>query len=145
MSATGLEVFDKTLQTTNIWLNEIGEALGTDRQRCYHALRAVLQTLRDRLSVESAAHVSAQLPMLVRGIFYDGYHPAGTPEVVRSRDEFLQRISARLDSDRAIDAGDAARAVFAVMTHHLPEGTVRHMTDTLPDQIGQLFPPPSVH
>ena len=31
------------------------------------------------------------------------------------------------------------------MTHHLPEGTVRHMTDTLPDQIGQLFPPPSVH
>ncbi|WP_342235689.1 DUF2267 domain-containing protein [Inquilinus sp. OTU3971] len=73
MSATGLEVFDKTLQTTNIWLNEIGETLGPDRQRCYQALRAVLQTLRDRLSVESAAHVSAQLPMLVRGIFYDGW------------------------------------------------------------------------
>ena len=37
MSATGLEVFDKTLQTTNTWLNEIGEKIGPDRQRCYHA------------------------------------------------------------------------------------------------------------
>ena len=145
MSATGLEVFDKTLQTTNIWLNEIGETLGPDRQRCYHALRAVLQTLRDRLSVESAAHVSAQLPMLVRGIFYDGYHPAGTPEAVRSQDEFLQRISARLDSGRAIDAGDAARAVFTVLARHLPEGTVLNVVDTLPADIRRLFPQQAVH
>ena len=50
MSATGLEVFDKTLQTTNTWLKEIGDHIGPDRQRCYHALRAVLFTLRDRLT-----------------------------------------------------------------------------------------------
>jgi uncharacterized protein (DUF2267 family) len=145
MSATGLEVFDKTLQTTNIWLNEIGEALGPDRQGSYQALRAVLQTLRDRLSVESAAHVSAQLPMLVRGIFYDGYHPAGTPEVVRSEGEFLERIATRLDGLRPVDAGDAARAVFAVLSRHLPEGTIRHMVDTLPGDLRQLFPQRSTH
>jgi len=34
MSATGLDVFDKTLQTTNIWLDEIMAKLGrTDRWR----------------------------------------------------------------------------------------------------------------
>ncbi len=68
MSSTGLEVFDKTIQTTNSWLNEIGEDLGPDRQRCYNALRAVLFALRDRLTVEEAADLSAQLPMLIRGI-----------------------------------------------------------------------------
>ncbi|WP_026871806.1 DUF2267 domain-containing protein [Inquilinus limosus] len=145
MSATGLEVFDKTLQTTNIWLNEVGETLGPDRQRCYHALRAVLQTLRDRLPVESAAHLSAQLPMLVRGIFYDGYHPSSTPETMRSEDEFLQRIAARLDGVRPIDAGDAARAVFGVLKHHLPEGAMRHLIDTLPAEIRRLFPQQAVH
>ncbi len=61
MSTTGLDVFDKTLQTTNIWLDEIGECdgIGPDRQRCYHALRAVLFALRDRLTVEEAAHLAA--------------------------------------------------------------------------------------
>ncbi|MGK9167599.1 DUF2267 domain-containing protein [Inquilinus limosus] len=144
MSATGLDVFDKTLQTTNIWLNEIGETLGPDRQRCYHALRAVLQTLRDRLPVESAAHLSAQLPMLVRGIFYDGYHPASTPDTMRSEDEFLQRIAARLDGVRPIDSGDAARAVFGVLKRHLPEGSMRHLIDTLPAEIRRLFPQQAV-
>ena len=32
MSATGLDVFDKTLQTTNIWLDEVMSVLGPDRQ-----------------------------------------------------------------------------------------------------------------
>ncbi len=32
MSATGLEVFDKTLQTTNIWLDEMTSVIGPDRR-----------------------------------------------------------------------------------------------------------------
>ena len=63
MSATGLEVFDKTVQTTNTWLKEIGEQIGPDRHRCYQALRAVLFSLRNRLNPNEAAHLAAQLPV----------------------------------------------------------------------------------
>ena len=42
MSATGLDVFDKTLQTTNIWLDEIMAKRGLDRQMAWHVLGAVL-------------------------------------------------------------------------------------------------------
>jgi uncharacterized protein (DUF2267 family) len=73
MSATGLDVFDKTVQTTNTWLKEISEQIGPDRQRCYQALRAVLFSLRDRLNAGEAAHLAAQLPMLVLSIYYEGY------------------------------------------------------------------------
>jgi hypothetical protein len=60
MSATGLDVFDKTLQTTNIWLDEIMAKLGPDRQVAWHVLGAVLHALRDDLvavrAVSPAAH-----------------------------------------------------------------------------------------
>src|ERR1700730_18100428 len=114
MSATGLAVFDETVQKTNTWLKEIAQALGSDRHRAYQALRAVLHCLRDRLTVDEAAQLGDQLPMLVRGIYYEAWHPAGKPEKVRSREEFLARIGARLPKAKAIDPENAsARALGA--------------------------------
>src|SRR5215218_6366148 len=92
MAATGLDVFEKTLQTTNIWLDEIMAELGQDRQIAWHILGAVLHSLRDRLPLGLAAHLGAQLPLLVRGLYYDQCHPAGQPERLRSLDEFLGRV-----------------------------------------------------
>lgn len=140
MSATGLEVFDKTLQTTNTWLKEIGEQIGPDRQRCYQALRAVLFSLRDRLTPDEAAQLAAQLPMLVRGIYYEGYRPAGKPERIRSRDEFLQKIGEHLEQTRPLGADEAARAVFKVLDHYLDPGEMADVKQSLPQEIRTLFP-----
>ena len=140
MSATGLEVLDKTLQTTNIWLKEIGEQIGPDRHRCYQALRAVLFTLRDRLTPDEAAHLVSQLPMLVRGIYYEGYRPAGKPDRIRSRGEFLQRIGEHLEQTRPLGADDAARAVFKILDHYLDPGEIAEVKQSLPQDIRTLFP-----
>jgi uncharacterized protein (DUF2267 family) len=72
MRATGLEVFDTTVQATNAWLKEIMETTGPDRRRAYHVLTAVLHALRDRLTVDEVAQLGAQLPILVRGLYYVG-------------------------------------------------------------------------
>ncbi|WP_119462045.1 DUF2267 domain-containing protein [Rhodospirillaceae bacterium SYSU D60014] len=144
MSQTGLEVFDETVQTTNIWLKELGEELGPDHQRCYHALRAVLHTLRDRLTVDQAAHLGAQLPMLVRGIYYEGWHPAATPRTARSLDEFLQHVSEELRNIRPIGSDDAARAVFRVLNEHLTQGEIAKVRQAMPQEVRDLWPnPPS--
>jgi len=71
MSATGLDIFDRTLQITNTWLDEIMEALGPDRQVAWHTLGAVLRAVRDRVPPALAVHLGAQLPLLVRGLYYD--------------------------------------------------------------------------
>src|SRR4051794_2580803 len=75
MATHGVDVFDKTLQTTHIWLNEIGETIGPDRHVAWHVLSAVLRTLRDRMPIDLAAHLGSQLPLLVRGTYYDQWMP----------------------------------------------------------------------
>src|SRR5690606_21674653 len=84
MSATGLDVFDRSLQTTNIWLNEMMESLGPDRQLSWHVLGVVLRTLRDRLPADLAAHLGTQLPLIVRGAYYEQFEPGRQPVKSRS-------------------------------------------------------------
>jgi uncharacterized protein (DUF2267 family) len=113
MSATGLDVFDKTLQTTNIWLDEIMQELGPDRQVAWHALGAVLRTLRDRVPLGLAAHLGSQLPILVRGAYYDQWAPRDKPLELRSADEFLDHVSQGLSNIRPVDVKTAVHAVSA--------------------------------
>jgi uncharacterized protein (DUF2267 family) len=139
MSLSGLEVFDKTVQTTNTWLHEIGEAIGGDRRKSYEALRAVSLTLRDRLTVDEAAHLAAQLPMLIRGIYYEGYRPAGKPERLRSRGQFLQKVSEHLGKAE-LPADEAVRAVLKVLQKHVANGEIEDVKRSLPQEIQSLFP-----
>src|SRR3546814_6955305 len=78
----------------------------------YHALRSVLHALRDRLTLEEAAHLGAQLPMLVRGIYYDSWHPAGMPRRERSEGEFLAHVEKGLRNIRPMNPGEAVQSVF---------------------------------
>ena len=135
MAATGLDVFDKTLQTTNIWLSEIVEVIGPDRQVAWHALGAVLRTLRDRLPEGLTAHLGSQLPLLVRGLYYDQWEPEKGPDKTRSVEEFLQCVGVQLENIRPVNVQDATRAVFHVLSRHLDRGQTVKVRDSLPEDI----------
>jgi uncharacterized protein (DUF2267 family) len=140
MSATGLDVFDKTLQTTNAWLNEIMSDLGPDRHIAWHVLGAVLRTTRDRLPIGLAAHLGAELPLLVRGTYYDQFRPAEQPDMTRSLDEFLERIQQGLKFTRPINAREAARSVFRVVSQHIDSGQAAKVRAALPEAVRSLWP-----
>src|ERR671924_343404 len=119
MSATGLDVFDKTLQTTHIWLKEIEEEVGPDRQIAWHVLGVGLRALRDRLQPELAAHLAAELPLLVRGAYYDRYRPSEQPRLTRSREEFVKGVEAELQDVRPVNPEQAIQSVFGVLNRHV--------------------------
>jgi uncharacterized protein (DUF2267 family) len=131
MSATGLDVFDKTLQTTNIWLDEIIATLGPDRQVAWKVLSVVLHKLRDRMPVELSAHLSAELPVLVRGAYYDQFAPAKQPTDWKL-EQFMREVSQSLSGIRPVNAQDAVRAVFAVLSRHVPRGQIDKVKAALP-------------
>jgi uncharacterized protein (DUF2267 family) len=138
MSANGLEVFDKTLQTTHIWLDQIMEEADVERHVAWKALGVVLRTLRDRVPVELAAHLSAELPLLIRGAYYDQYQPALQPVPIRSLEEFLAVIGLRLEG-ALIEADVALEAVLATLTAHIPQGMVDKMIGALPAEFQEFW------
>lgn len=141
MSATGLETFDTTLQQTNLWLKDILEELRwEDRRLAYHGLRGTLHALRDHLTVDECAHFAAQLPLLIRGIYYEGWDPSRVPLRERHREEFLARIDAEFQRGPRINPLRVAQAVLSVTARHISAGEAKQVHDRLPREIRELWP-----
>ncbi len=135
MPSSGLEVFDRTLQATNIWLDDIMAELGPDRQGAWRELGAVLHALRDRLPLELAAHLGAQLPLLVRGLYYDQWHVGAPPAHRRSLDEFLADVTEGLRGSRPVNVRDVARVVLVTLARHVDAGQADKVIEAMPHEI----------
>lgn len=125
MSTTGLEIFDSSLQRTHIWLDEIMEELGPDRAFAWHVLGAVLHAIRDRLPVELNAHFAAQLPLIVRGQFYDQWTPGAEAKPARSHEAFLKQIQDGMKGGRTVEAAGLMKSLSILSC---PVG-IRSMSD----------------
>ncbi len=140
MSANGLDTFDKTLQTTNIWLDEIMEDLGPDRKTAWRVLAVVLHRLRNRLPLGLAANLGAQLPILVRGIYYDQFQPEQLPDDCDTLKQFCAEIGEWLQDNRPINLEQAVRSVFALLSRHISTGEIGNVVQALPEEIRQAWP-----
>ncbi|MEV7404885.1 DUF2267 domain-containing protein [Streptomyces sp. NPDC091267] len=142
MSETTFSSFDTMVDKANRLLRDIEEANGWPKERrkqSYAALRAVLHRLRDRLSVDGAVHLGAQLPTLIRGVYYDGWKPSGTP-VKLSGEDFFQRV--RDDFPYAVDGGieTVVRTVLEALKRYVSEGEWDHLKSGLPNSLAAVLP-----
>ena len=139
--STGLDTFDKTVQESNLWLKAVMERLETDdRHRAYSTLRAVLHALRDRIGPESAAHLGAQLPMLLRGLFYEGWDPTGKPTKERHEAAFLAHIARELPRATADEVEQGTLAVFDVLSKHIDRGAAVKIAGMFPQELRKFWP-----
>lgn len=135
---TGLR---RTVHVSSEWLKYIAEEMGPgDKQLAYHALRGVLFAMRDRLPVEEAMDLAAQLPTLIRGVYFDGYRPANKPETYRSQEEFLNRVNEELDAVGGFDPEAATRVVFSLLNKKVEAGEIEDVQHMLPSSIRSLWP-----
>jgi len=138
-TTTGVRTFDQSLETTKEWLQAVQKQMGLDdEQRAFRVMHAVLQTLRDRLTVEEATQFAAQLPVLLQGVYYHGWTPTGKPLKIRSRQEFLDKVAEGLI--RQHDPEEACRTVFRVLEEKMPGGVIEDVKRILPEPIRDLWP-----
>ncbi|HKD40959.1 MAG TPA: DUF2267 domain-containing protein [Myxococcaceae bacterium] len=142
MPDTGYSLFDKTVQKTNRILKYIEQAYGWPRERrnqSYAALRAVLHAVRDRLVVQESAHLAAQLPMLVRGVYFHSWDPSKVP-VKMHREEFLQRIALEFPFDAPGGMERLVETVVQALKLYSTEGEWEIIKANLPKDLAPLIP-----
>lgn len=139
MSEQGLEVIESSMQKTYEWIARIAEMAHLEKRDAYKALRAVLQTVRDRLPVDDAVHFAAQLPLLLRGLYYEGWHPSKVP-VKMSREEFLAAIHEKIVAERFIDPARIVPCVLTVIAGHVTPGEIEKLKHSFPKDLQTLWP-----
>lgn len=134
-------VFESTLQTTHKWLREL-ELLASLRNEseAYSVLRAVLHALRNRLTPDEAVNLAAELPMLVRGFYYEGWKPSSTPKKLRTLGDFLRDMPLLPSPDETFNAEKAVRSVFLMLDHRISEGEIDDIRHMLPEEVRTLWP-----
>lgn len=136
--STGVRTFDHSLDTTRQWLGALQERMGLeDQQEAFVVMRAVLQALRDRLTVAETAKFAAELPMLLQGVYYHQWTPRDKPEKIRNRQEFLDKVGEKLMG--RYDPEESTRAVVTVLQEKMPGGELEDVKAVLPSVIWELW------
>jgi uncharacterized protein (DUF2267 family) len=141
MVETGYRSFDTTVDKTNRVLKDIEQTYGWPKDRRNQsaaALRAVLHALRDRLTVEEAAQLSAQLPLLIRGIYFEGWDPSRVPMKV-DREQFLGRIREEFPYDVQGGIESVVHAVLAALRRHVDDDEWEHIRSGMPKDLASVL------
>jgi uncharacterized protein (DUF2267 family) len=139
MRAQGhLDVIDTTVQKTYAWINELSEELGFSQREAYRVLRGFLHVLRDRLVVDEAAQLGAQLPMLIRGLYYEGWDPSRTPEKL-DIDEFVYLFVREAAVPELMQPEEAVRSAAQVLRRHITEGEYEDVLVSMPKNLRMLL------
>jgi uncharacterized protein (DUF2267 family) len=143
MAGTHVDAIDRSVQKTHEWLNELAAELGTDERTAWRILRAYLQVLRDRLTIDEGAQLAAQLPQLLRGVFYEGFDPGRQPEKIRDGEVFLARLGERAQIEDAPAVATAAATATGVLRRHIAPGEIDDVLSQLPAEIREVLAPGS--
>lgn len=136
------DLIDSSIHTSRVWFRDLMQTLELPEDeagRGFHALRAGLHAIRDRLPASEAIHLGAQLPTLIRGVYYDGFRLSNDESKIRSRPEMIQRVQRELEPDRRLSALAVLQGVIALLERHVSAGEIGKVVATLPKPIAELW------
>ena len=145
MSKNGLEAFDRTLDKTHQFINDVAQATEVeDKHIAFIGAKAVLHALRDRIPLEEAAQLGSQFPVLLAGFYYQGWKPAATPTKERSVDAFLNKVKDNLpEGDYPTGIETLTRGVFATLSQWVTAGEIDDVVNMLPEDVQSLWSKPT--
>ncbi|GGO18712.1 DUF2267 domain-containing protein [Micromonospora sp. DT201] len=142
MADAMISAFESSLDKTNLILKDIENAYGWPKDRrnqSYAALRTVLHLLRDRLPVDESVEFAQQLPVLVRGIYFDGWVPSDVP-IKLNRDDFLYEVRQGFPYDAEGGPERVTQVVLDTLRRHVTQGEWQDVKDTMPSDLATMMP-----
>jgi uncharacterized protein (DUF2267 family) len=143
MSATGLEVLDRTWQKAHELVNELKGRLDWSSDRdTLRLLRVTLHQIRDRIHVNETAQLSAQLPIIIRGMFFEGWQPNLVPLPERRAADFISAIEHHVGDMMEYRGPQDILTVFKLLNARISAGQINDIRANLPEEIRALWPEP---
>lgn len=140
MNTTGHAAIDGAPQVVAEWLNLLCQDLEWhEKGRAYLLLTETLHAVRDYLTVDEAADLAAQLPLIIRGIYYTGWNPSRTPVAARGKDDFLNRVASAFSKDPLEDTERAVVAVFDLLRRKVSLGEIDHVANAMRAPLQELW------
>jgi uncharacterized protein (DUF2267 family) len=123
--STNIIALDRAVSNALEIIDQIQDELGWEsRDKTYQAIKAVLQSIRDRLPIEEVVHFSANLPLIFKGMMMDGYSLKDKPLRIRDLESFLEYIQANYDASMRdmINSEDAFVTVVGILHRRMGGG-----------------------
>ncbi|MFO1186507.1 MAG: DUF2267 domain-containing protein [Alphaproteobacteria bacterium] len=134
---------DQCVRQAHVWLKDLAEILAWDDQEsAFRALHIVLPLLRRHLPATEAADLAAQLPTIIRGLYFAGWHPAQEPVRDRDAEHFIGEIGRAFDDTPNVGPAEIASAVFTLLARHVSPGEVAQVRQVLPAGVRRFWPAP---
>lgn len=135
--------FQNTVSKTEEWAEELADRLDlADDPKSYRLLCVTLHAIRDTLSVDEATDLSAQLPQLLRGAYFEGWQPSKTPVKTRNMSDLVNRVEHAFDKDPFENTTEAVTAVFNLLNDHVSQGEINDVRACLPKDIQEHWEAP---
>ena len=143
MSSKKIQVFERTTHEAHEWINELSDRLEWVSERdVLRMLRSVLVSVRDHLPVNEMAQFSAQLPIMLRGMFFEGWQPKNTPVAERHAQQFIDRIAAEVGDVTEYRGAEDITAVFKLLNNRISTGEIEDVRANLPQALRDIWPQP---
>lgn len=140
VTRTTISNFSQAAQQAQHWVNEVAGEMNWDVPRAYRLLRAVLHALRDWLPKEEMSDLAAQLPVLVRGVFFEGWKPLDSLGDDRRKADFIVAVRREFGFEEEIDFDRAIGAVFHLLERHISAGEIEQVRNSMRKALRQLWP-----
>jgi len=135
-----IHVFDKTIQKSQLWIEEIEKNIENGSEnRAYLALRTVLHSLRNRLQINEAIHLGAELPMLIRGLYFEGWDPREKPSRDKDQRDFFKYFRSYFSEESDEEITKMIKAVFKVLDDKISQGEIKDVRENLPSHIRKIW------
>ncbi|WP_299417787.1 DUF2267 domain-containing protein [uncultured Sulfitobacter sp.] len=143
MTTQGLEVIDHSVHLTHEWINELAGRLDwTSKRSALRLMRVTLHRIRDHLLVDELAQMSAQLPVMIRGFFFEGWVPKDTPIKERHEEEFITFVGHQMADTSEYRGRDDIKCVFDLLNARLSRGEVEDIRASLPQDLRDMWSAP---
>ena len=141
-----LNAFDNHCQEATRFIKNIAVQLGTpdDTEHAVRVLKCIFRALRRKLIPDESLHIVSQLPLLLKGMYVDGWDIYEPISEAKTFDEFLNDIRDNTEGREGEDFDDDEQArkkiaaVFNVLKEFISDSELDYIHDELPKEVVEM-------